>query len=98
MLIPFGLGNQVELRYRQAFPHLSSHYAVLKCHNAWGNVLDGVPQECFVDITERAAEAANEYLFQNVQHGSVVRSSLTEMVCRFTYLHPECSETLRLNS
>ena len=100
MLIPFGLGNQVELRYRHAFPHLSSHYAVLKYHNSWGNILDGVPMECFVDIQTRAAEAAKEYLLQNLPNGSVVLSSLTNMLGRFAYLHPAsgCWETLTPNS
>ena len=91
MLIPFGLGNQVELRYRQAFPHLSSHYAVLKYHNACGNVLDGVPMECFVEIKRRAVDGAKDYLFSNV---SSVLGSLTDMALTFDYLHPDNSETL----
>ena len=95
MLIQFGLGNQVELRYRHAFPHLSSHYAVLKYHNAWGNVLDGVPMECFVEIKKRAAEGARDYLYQNV---SSVLLSLSDMIWSFEYLHPGNSETLTLNS
>ena len=95
ILVPFGLGNQVELRCREAFPHLASHYAVLKYKNAWGNVLDGIPMECFVEIKTRAIEGAGDYLFKNVKN---VLSSLSDMVWSFAYLHPGSEETLTLNS
>ena len=62
MLIPFGLGNQVELRYRQAFPHLSSHHAVLTYPRSWGNVFDGIPGACRDAIKSTAAEGASDYL------------------------------------
>jgi len=94
ILVPFGLGNQVELRHREAFPHLTSHYAVLKYHNAWGNLLDSVPMESFTEIKKRAFEGAGDYLYQNAQ--GVLTSLRDER--RFTYLHPGSEETLTLNT
>ena len=98
MLIPFGLGNKVELRTRQAFPHLASHYAVLKYSNAWGNVLDGIPMVCFEEIKKRAVEGSREYLTDAPLHSvRSVQSTLSDMVYSFEYLHPGNSETLTLN-
>ena len=97
MLIPFGLGNQVELRYRQAFPHLSSHYAVLTYPRSWGNVFDGIPGACFDTIKSRAAAGARDYL-TSVLDIRTVLSSLCDMVNSFSYLHPGNQETLTLNS
>ena len=84
----------MELRHREAFPHLTSHYAVLKYQNAWGNLLDSVPMESYTEIKNRAIEGAEDYLYQNAQ--GVLTSLRDER--RFTYLHPGSEETLTLNT